>query len=73
LAVSTGSFGYGHRAALNDGLTRPETVDPNDKAKLAQVRSEEQRLFPQYRTVMLWVNGLLLIQVQIGKGVFGAP
>jgi hypothetical protein len=73
LAVSTGSFGYGHRAALNDGLTRPETVDPNDKATLAQVRSEEQRLFPQYRTVMLWVNGLLLIQVQIGKGVFAAP
>ncbi len=73
LAVSTGSFGYGHRAALNDGLTRPGTVDPNDKATLAQVRSEEQRLFPQYRTVMLWVNGLLLIRVQIGKGVIGAP
>jgi hypothetical protein len=68
LAVSGRAIGFGHRAALADGLQRPESLPP---AERASVRGNEPAVFIQYRTVMLWVNGFPLIQVRVSKALIG--
>ncbi len=73
LAVATSSLGYGHRAALNAGMIRPEAIEagPAGNAKRELYRKQEATQFPQFRVVMLWVNGILLIEIKIGKALMG--
>lgn len=73
LAVSTGGIGFGHNAALRAGLIRPEDIPPgpagDEKRKL--YRQQEATLFPLHRRVMLLVNGIMLIDIRVGKAGTG--
>lgn len=57
LAVSALGVGYGDGAARAAGLTADAT----------DYRRNEPAVWVQYRVVMLWVSGVLLIEVRLGK------
>lgn len=57
LAVSALGIGYGDRAARNAGLT----------TDAGGYRRNEPAVWVQYRVVMLWVSGVLLIELRLGK------
>jgi hypothetical protein len=71
LAVTVGGIGFGHNAALDAGMIRPDDIAPGDTASLALYRRQEEFEFPRFRVVMLLVNGVLLIEIRVGKAVLG--
>lgn len=71
LAVTTQGIGFGHRAALAEGMIRPEDIAPGDNQRRALYRKQEETEFPRFRVVMLIVNGVLLIEIKAGKAVLG--
>jgi outer membrane protein OmpA-like peptidoglycan-associated protein len=73
LATSALALGYGDTAARAAGLIRPEELPapPAAADKRALYRRQQATIFPQFRVVMLWVNGVLLIETRVSKAVVG--
>lgn len=69
LNLRTMALGYGEQAANNAGLSGIEDIKRSDRKALEDYIYKAEHIFPQYRTAMLWVHGIQVVELTIGKAV----